>query len=171
MSTAEATTPSQKHQSIQVIIQGVEFDKLLLRTFSGTEGLSRLFRFDLELLSTADKHVEAKEVIGRKVVVRVAEKTKGHRYFIGLINRFSWTGKDIDFHHYHAEMVPWTWQLTLTSDCRIFQRKKIPEIIEQVFEKHGFKSGEHYKLNLKRNTRPGTMSSSIGRPTSTSSPG
>lgn len=150
MSTAEATKPSQKHQSLAVIIQGVEFDKLLLHSFSGTEGLSRLFRFDLEMLSLASTHVPASEVIGKKVVIRLAEKGKGHRYFIGLINRFSWTGKDHDFHHYHAEVVPWTWKLTLTSDCRIFQRKTIPQIIQQIFDENGFKSNEHYQLKLNR---------------------
>ena len=31
-------------------------------------------------------------------------------------------------------MVPWLWFLTRTADCRIFQNKKAPDIIKQIFK-------------------------------------
>jgi type VI secretion system secreted protein VgrG len=34
---------------------------------------------------------------------------------------------------YYADLRPWLWLLTLTSDSRIFQNKTVPEIIEAVF--------------------------------------
>ena len=53
--------------------------------------------------------------------------------------------------NYRAEVVPWLWFLTRTSDCRIFQQKTAPEIIEQIFKDLGFSdfkaqlSGKHPK--------------------------
>src|SRR5208282_303386 len=35
--------------------------------------------------------------------------------------------------------------LTRTSDCRIFQEKSVPDILEEVFKGHGFND---YQLNL-----------------------
>ncbi len=138
---------TQKGRTLAAVIQGVDFDKLLLTSFTGTEGLSRLFRFDLDFFSQAD-HIDPEDVVGKKTVVSLMEKGKAVRHFIGSINRFSWTGKDEDFQHYHAEMVPWLWQLSLTSDCRIFQRLSVPEIVETVFKDYGFSASEHYQFKL-----------------------
>jgi len=35
-------------------------------------------------------------------------------------------------------MVPWAWFLGQTSDCRIFQNMKVPDIITQIFQDNGF---------------------------------
>ncbi len=42
-------------------------------------------------------------------------------------------------------MVPWLWFLTRTADCRIFQNKKVPDIIQKVFKDLGF---HDYELRL-----------------------
>ena len=39
---------------------------------------------------------------------------------------------------YRAEVVPWPWFLTRTTDCRIFQNQSTPDIIETIFEDFGF---------------------------------
>jgi type VI secretion system secreted protein VgrG len=61
------------------------------------------------------------------------------------VSRFSQGGRDASFTSYHAEVVPWLWFLTRTADCRIFQNKKVPEIIQQVFSDFGF---QDYALRL-----------------------
>ena len=33
---------------------------------------------------------------------------------------------------------PWFWFLSLWQDCRIFQNKSVPDIVEKVFKDHGF---------------------------------
>jgi type VI secretion system secreted protein VgrG len=42
-------------------------------------------------------------------------------------------------------MVPWLWFLTRKSDCRIFQKMKVPDIVKQIFDEMNFKD---YKLQL-----------------------
>ena len=40
---------------------------------------------------------------------------------------------------FKAELVPWTWLLTRTANCRIFQKLTVPAIVEKLFKDHGFK--------------------------------
>ena len=39
---------------------------------------------------------------------------------------------------YHAEIVPWLWFLSCTTDSRIFQHLTVPKIIETIFGEYGF---------------------------------
>src|SRR5947209_8232999 len=90
MTTAVASKakPTQKQRALAVQIEGLKFDRLLLQALSGSEGLSRLFHFDLEMLSELGDHVDPQDVVGKKVSVRLSEKGRKTRYFVGYINRF-----------------------------------------------------------------------------------
>ncbi|MBI4002129.1 MAG: type VI secretion system tip protein VgrG [Nitrospira defluvii] len=125
-------------------------DILLLRGFSGQEGISRLSNFDLDLLSH-DPDIKFEEIIGKRVTLRVTLGSDKKRYFNGFISRFMQTGSDRGLANYRATMVPWLWFLTRTSDCRIFQKKTIPDIIEQIFKDLGFTD---YKLQLQGSFQP-----------------
>jgi len=107
-------------------------DKLLLRGFKGSEGMSRLFRFNLDLLST-DPSIDYTQIIGKSVTIAVTQADGTPRYFNGIISRFGQAGADETFTSYHAEMVPWLWLLTRTADCRIFQNMTIPDIVKKIF--------------------------------------
>ncbi|MGE5570090.1 MAG: type VI secretion system Vgr family protein [Rhodospirillales bacterium] len=113
-------------------------NKFLLRAFRGHEGLSQLFHFHLDLLSE-DPAVNFDELVGQNVsfAVRLAE-TSQERYFNGYISRFSQLPGEERFTRYEAEVVPWLWFLTRTTDCRIFQNKSVPEIAEEIFKYFGF---------------------------------
>jgi type VI secretion system secreted protein VgrG len=111
-------------------------DALLLQGFSGQEGISQLFRFQLDLL--AERKVEPSKLIGQPVAVTLRLADGSARYFNGFVSRFVQGEEDTRFVHYQAEMVPWLWFLTQTADCRIFQNLSIPEIIEKVFKDLGF---------------------------------
>lgn len=112
-------------------------DALLLRSFEGSEAVSRLFRFDLDLLSEDDA-IDFAALIGRNVTVRMRLADESERLWNGVISRFSQGGQDGRFTRYRAEMVPWLWFFTRVTDCRIFQRKTIPEIVEELFREAGF---------------------------------
>ena len=119
-------------------------DTLLLQGFTGHEAISRLFRFHLELASNKDS-ISFKNIVGQNVTIRVFLVDNSPRYFNGFVSRFSQSGSDERFTHYQMEVVPWLWFLTRIADCRIFQEKTIPQIIEEVFKSRGFKN---YKLSL-----------------------
>jgi type VI secretion system secreted protein VgrG len=113
-------------------------DKLLLQSFSGTEGVSQLFQYHLEMLSTDDK-IKPESLIGQTVSVGINLADGSVRSFHGIVKQFVQGQKDKSFSFYQAEVVPALWLLTQTTDCRVFPPKTIPEIIEQVFAELNFK--------------------------------
>jgi type VI secretion system secreted protein VgrG len=119
-------------------------DVLLLSSFQGEEGVSRLFRFDLELLSE-NESVDFDALVGKNVTFWITLADGSDRFINGQVSRFSQGGRDAAFTSYHAEVVPWLWFLTRTADCRIFQNKNVPDIIQEIFTDFGFKD---YALRL-----------------------
>ena len=117
-------------------------DQLLLLRYSGSESISAPFSFELELLS--QQAVSFEDIVGKPVTITVA-LGGGDRFINGVVSRFGQTGGDFNFRHYSAQVVPWFWLLTRRADCRIFQNKSTPEIIEDVFTILGFSD---YELSL-----------------------
>jgi type VI secretion system secreted protein VgrG len=107
-------------------------DVLLLRGFSGSEAISQLFHFDLDLLSENDS-IKFQDVVGKNVTLHVNAADGSKRHFNGFISRFSQGAQDGRLTAYRAQFVPWLWFLTRTADCRIFQNQKAPDIIKKIF--------------------------------------
>jgi len=118
-------------------------DVLALVRFEGTEGLSELFEFRIEALSeTADINFDG--AIGKQCTLKF--KTYGQeREFSGILVEAQWLGEGQHHYSYRVVLRPWLWLLLHTSDCRIFQDKKAPDIIKQVFKDRGFSDYE-FKL-------------------------
>ncbi|MCJ7540859.1 MAG: type VI secretion system tip protein VgrG, partial [Desulfobacterales bacterium] len=118
-------------------------DVLLLSGFSGTEGISEPFSFELDFLSE-NHSIPFENIIGKNVTLSVVLADGDKRFFNGIISRFSAGGDDgggrreYAFSIYSATMVPWFWLLTRTADSRIFQNLSVPDIIEKVFKEKGF---------------------------------
>jgi type VI secretion system secreted protein VgrG len=112
-------------------------DVLLLLSFSAHEAVSRPFRISAEFLSE-NSSVDFTKIVGQKVSISLKLADDSKRYFSGYVSRFSQTGSDRRFTHYHAEIVPWLWFLTRRADCRIFQSMTIPEIVTKIFKDRGF---------------------------------
>ncbi|MFO7639970.1 MAG: type VI secretion system tip protein VgrG [Candidatus Competibacteraceae bacterium] len=132
---------TQKHRIFAVNTPLGE-DVLVFQRMTATEQLGRLFEFELEMLSERTD-LDLAEMLGKNVTVRMElpEVRGGEtRYFNGFVTRFSSLGilREESYGVYRATLSPWLWFLTRTSDCRIFQQKKVPEIIESIFQEHGF---------------------------------
>lgn len=113
-------------------------DVLLLARMTGYEELGRPFEYQLELLSE-NHEIPLKDLIGQNVTVRLEMPQQNRtRYFNGFVSRFAHVGARERFAVYHAEVRPWIWLLTRTSDCRIFQDLSVPDIIKTVFRDFGF---------------------------------
>ena len=112
-------------------------DVLLLRGFKGTESISRLFRFELDLLSE-NSSISFPDIVGKNVTISLKQPDESYRYLNGIISRFAQHATEEQFTAYSAEMVPWLWFLTRNVDCRIFLNKSIPDIITKVFNDLGF---------------------------------
>lgn len=133
--------PSQKHREVAIETTLGE-DVLLLISFSGTEQLGRLFEYKLELASE-DYQIEPESIIGQNVSIRLNLGNSGIRYFNGHVSHFTQLTSSGQLARYRATVVPWFWFLTRVADCRIFQEKTVPEIIQQVFRDRGFTNFEN----------------------------
>ncbi len=141
-------TFSQEHRTI-----GIETplgtDKLVLLSFTGDEQISGLFRFELRLLSHEER-INPIDIVGKPVDFYVRHADDEKRYFNGIVNRFTYAGKDDRAHYYSAEVVPWMWFLTKGSDCRVHETQKAKnaqDIIDGLLSELGFTD---YKWDVKR---------------------
>jgi len=113
-------------------------DVLLLDGFAGDEGVSTPFLYTLDLLSE-DASIDAKKLLRTAAVVTLHLAGTTPRYIHGLITRFVQLGRTEDkLTAYRAEVVPWLWFLSLSSECKIFQNLSVLDIVEKIFKAHGF---------------------------------
>jgi len=133
--------PTQKHRELAIETTLGE-DALLLISFSGTEQLGRLFEYKLELASE-DYQIGPESIVGQNVSIRLNLGNSGIRYFNGYVSHFTQLTSSGELARYRASIVPWFWFLTRVADCRIFQDKTVPEIIEQIFRDRGFTDFEN----------------------------
>ena len=139
------TTATQANRGARITSPFGE-DVLLFRQMVDVSRLGQPFRVDLELLSEKGD-LEADQILGEPVVIELdLPDGRAKRHFHGLVTEFAWTGYEERFHEYQATVRPWFWFLTRTADCRIFQKKSVPDIFEEVVKECGFSDFE-LKLN------------------------
>jgi type VI secretion system secreted protein VgrG len=121
-----------------IVTTALGADKVLLRSFSGTEGMSVPFHFTLDMVAQ-DSALDASQVVGQGATITATFSGGKTRYWHGIVTRFAQGGTDVRFTRYTAEIRPWLWMLTLTKDSRIFQNQTVPDIITSVFDNLGYK--------------------------------
>jgi type VI secretion system secreted protein VgrG len=112
-------------------------DQLLIRSATVTEALGRPFEIELDLLSP-DENLDFNKLLGHEITVNIALDGDGVRHFHAFVVHFAQLGRVGDYASYRARAVPWLWFLTRTADCRIFQEKTVPDIVQGIFREHGF---------------------------------
>jgi len=113
-------------------------DALLLIGFKGEEGISRLFNFQLELLSDGSGVVDFDKLLGGDITISVALPENKHRYINGICRQVSQGMQGEVFTQYSMEIVPQVWLLTKRAKSQIFQHKTVPQILEQVLAGQAF---------------------------------
>lgn len=122
-------------------------DKLLMVRCSGTESISTLFSFELELIAELTTEVPFDKLLGQDIAITL-ELPDGERYFHGICRRFAAGRRDQDFAHYRMEVVPKLWLLTRNERSRIFQQMSVPDILKEVL------GGLDAKFDLKGTFQP-----------------
>src|SRR5215212_3686246 len=122
---------------VMEIVTPLGADVLLFHGMSAREEMSRLFEYQLDLLSDKED-IKLDDILGKNVTIKLGLPEDETRYFNGYVTRFAQGGMYGRYHRYVATVRPWLWFLTRTADCRIFQEMKVPDIIKQVFADHPF---------------------------------
>jgi len=131
---------SQSNSEVKIITPLGE-DVLFLRDMKMIEELGRLFTIELELQSSKED-IKFEDILGQNITIEMKLISGGERYFNGHITRFSQSGNSGDYAVYQATVHPWFWFLTRTADCRIFQDKSVPDIIQEIFRNLGYSDFE-----------------------------
>jgi type VI secretion system secreted protein VgrG len=106
---------------------------LLPMSLRGSEEISELFDFSLDLLAVPEVVIDPAALVGRRVTLSLQVTDTGTlRYFNGIVASFEGTGGDTYFNSYRLRMVPMLWLLSLNRQTRVFQNKTVLDIVNEV---------------------------------------
>ncbi|MDH5179172.1 MAG: type VI secretion system tip protein VgrG [Gammaproteobacteria bacterium] len=112
-------------------------NELLLTAFHGSEYISKLFHFQVEMLSY-NLALDPQKLIGEQVTITVQNEIE--RTFNGYVSHFSFGEIKADnLREYRVTVVPWLWFLSKTQNNRIFQNMNAKDIVSKVFDDLAFK--------------------------------
>ena len=110
-----------------------------MRSFTGEEAVSKLFRF--RLLVHSDVHIPTAQLLGQNVTFVIELRSPLEvRTFLGMIASVDELG--VDEHDrvlYALELVPRLWAMTQTVRSRVFENLDPLSIIDQVFAGSGIR--------------------------------
>src|SRR5271165_517980 len=130
-------TFTQSNRALQVTTP-LGADALLVTGFRGTETLSALFLFQIDLIAENSTQVDFSKLVGKEITLKVSTPGSGSdtewRYVDGICASFSQSDRNVRFTNFTAEVVPKAWLLTQQSQSRIFQQKSVPDILKEVLK-------------------------------------
>lgn len=124
-------------------VLGVSYQTAVLG-FKLFEGISSPFALHVSLVS--EDEINFDEVVGKEALLTLLGE-ENDRYLHGVLRQFIQNGSKGRFYFYEAEVIPTLWLLSLEQDCRIFQNKKVEDIIKQVLQDGGI-TGDRSNFRL-----------------------
>jgi len=113
------------------------FDGLGVYAFAGTERVSTPYEFVIEFVSM-DANLNLTSALGKECLLTVADKSGDKKFLHGVIRQIEQLHTGNKYTMYHAEVVPRLWFLTQTQDHRIYQKKSVQNIIQDILVEHHF---------------------------------
>src|SRR5262245_56785226 len=127
---------------------------LVLKSFTGTEGLGEPFEFDIEALSEQE-NINFDGALGQACSIKLKTYGQKERFFTGILTNAQWVGSEVGgqkpYSRYNLVLLPWFWLLNHSGTYRIFLEKNVKEIIEKVFSDLGFSSGTDFMFRTTAN--------------------
>ncbi|WP_321470260.1 type VI secretion system Vgr family protein [uncultured Paludibaculum sp.] len=107
-------------------------DFLLPEGFEISEGISTLFRMEIEAVVTPVEDLVFDRLLGQKVTIELKMPNDTSRYFNGIVSRIAQGHRTYDAAFFTLEVVPKFWLMTRVERSRIFQQKTVPDILKEV---------------------------------------
>jgi type VI secretion system VgrG family protein len=126
--------------------EALDPDTFRVLDFQGEEEISRLFRFEINLISE-HSDIDLETVLEKSAFLgleRDGELRKVH----GIVAEFEQLERGPAFVHYRAVLVPRLWKLSLRHQTQIYQDMTVGQIIEKSLKDAGFIS-QDYEISLK----------------------
>jgi type VI secretion system secreted protein VgrG len=121
-------------------------DVLLIEGLTGAEGISHLFEFHADLLADVSTTIDPRDIVGKKVAVSIAlTDSSGTRWVNGIVTSFEQGAGDDEYNEYRATIMPAMWELTLASNCRVFQNQTVLDVVKKIFTDYGLSISDQTK--------------------------
>jgi type VI secretion system secreted protein VgrG len=116
--------------------------------FRGIEGISRLYEFDITLVSE-DPEIDLRAVLQNPASLTVMRSDGDDRIVHGILSQFEQLQEEDEYIFYRAVLVPRLWQADLYRENQLFLNKNIPDIIEEILRQAALTTDD-YELRLTR---------------------
>ncbi len=136
------------HHAFSFRSQALPDDTFTVIRFSGEEGLSQLYRFEV-LLVSSQSDLDCAAVVQSPAVFTL-ERPAGKLPFHGILESFEQLQQEHGLTVYRAVLVPRLWWLTLTHHNQVFLDKSCPQLIEAVLQDGGLAKGQDFELRLQQ---------------------
>lgn len=130
------------------IVDGLPDDSFHVVSFKGTEGVSRLFEFQVTLVSRRDD-IDIDQTASGKARLTV-RRTPNDVTVHGMLARLEQTRLVDGYAFYQALLVPRLWNLTLTSQNQIFLDKTAPGFLSETLRETGALGLADFEFRLAR---------------------
>lgn len=108
-------------------------------SFHGTEGISKPYEFDINLVSE-NPSIDLEAIMQQKVRFIIHREERDDVVYNGMLASFEQLQRVDDYTFYRAHLVPKLWWLSITEHLQVILNKSVPDIISDVLKDGGFSS-------------------------------
>ncbi len=127
------------------VSQAYPEDTFAVVRFKGTEGISKLYEFEI-LLVAEDPDIDIKKVLNNPARFTIARDDK-EVVFNGILAYFDQLHEVDEYVFYRTLLVPRLWVSTIHHENELFLDQSVPEIIEEILKQAGLTSRDYeFKL-------------------------
>lgn len=140
---------NDSRQKFSFDIQGFDKNTFHVVRFTGEEGLSELYRFEI-VLYAGDKDVDFEKALTNTATFTILRQ-QGNIPFHGILERFEQLSHSGPYSFYRAVLVPKAWWLTQTTHNQIFLNQNNQQFLTAVLKDGGLSPGIDFKITLQQN--------------------
>ncbi len=126
-------------------------DTFLVARFTGTEGISRLYEFDITL-AAEDPEIDSRSLLQNPARLTITVPDN-EIHINGILAKFEQLQEVDETIFYRAVLVPRLWQANLYHENQLFLNKSVPDIIEEILNQTGLTSND-YEFRLTATYEP-----------------
>ncbi|MDY0361145.1 MAG: type VI secretion system tip protein TssI/VgrG [Desulforegulaceae bacterium] len=131
---------ADQERKFSFVSLGMPGDTFQVVRFKGSEGLSTVYSFEIELISTYHD-LSLNEVIRNPARFTILRK-EGNIPFNGILIEFEQLHQADKYSFYKAVLVPKLWWLSQTMHNQVFLNKSVPEILESLLKDGGLNEND-----------------------------
>ena len=138
----------EEKKKFTFVSKGLPEDTFAVVKFKGIEGISRLYEFDITLVSE-DPDIDLKTVLANEATLTIFHNDKEIKRH-GIIAEIEQLHEVKQYVFYRAILVPRLWQADLYHENQLFLDKSVPEIIEEILKQTGLTSQDYEFILTKK---------------------